>query len=161
MRNICYKVFNVFFSVFGYFMLLFTTISCFVKKNKIKYTYLTSLILVLNGYSFTQVSYIEGFTGLFSVAVGYGSLASDCAVELGHKSDTAPEGVALGYSSYAAFNLAVLSGYSAVIADYTIAIGFGAFTSLDNSMVLGGNSVQNRVSVGIGTNAPIQKAWLT
>ncbi|NRA12711.1 MAG: hypothetical protein HRT57_12210 [Crocinitomicaceae bacterium] len=38
--------------------------------------------------------------------------------------------------------------------NYSIAIGNGAFANMDNTMVLGGESYDDRVSVGIGTSNP-------
>ncbi len=54
----------------------------------------------------------------------------------------------------------MIGANTSVDADYAVAIGAGATTSTNNTMVLGGNTSTNRVSVGIGTNAPNIKSSL-
>ncbi len=58
-------------------------------------------------------------------------------------------------------NVVAIGADTNVTADYAVAIGTGATTAQANSMVLGGDTVTDRLSVGIGTATPNENASLT
>ncbi len=57
-------------------------------------------------------------------------------------------------------NNVILGANASVEADYAVAIGAGATTTTNNSMVLGGVTTTDRLSVGIATATPNQNASL-
>jgi len=112
----------------------------------------------------TYLGYRTGHTnreGSFNVLLGsrtdfktVGSTKNNYNVAIGYNTE-------IGGSGFEGKDYVVMIGANtSVDADYAVAIGAGATTSTNNTMVLGGNTVTNRVTVGIGTNAPNIKSSL-
>jgi hypothetical protein len=99
-----------------------------------------------------------------AVSIGYeAKITGQYAVGLGRESVADTSSVAIGYNSKAYGKYGVALGDQSQVADltqYAMAIGSGANATTSNSLVLGGVTTLDRVSVGIGTTAPNQNASL-
>ncbi|WP_452602342.1 hypothetical protein [Pontimicrobium sp. MEBiC06410] len=99
-----------------------------------------------------------------AVSIGYeAKITGQYAVGLGRESVADTSSVAMGYNSKAYGKYGLALGDQSQVADltqYAMAIGAGANATASNSLVLGGVTPLDRVSVGIGTTAPNQNASL-
>jgi len=99
-----------------------------------------------------------------AVSIGYeAKITGQYAVGLGRESVADTSSVAMGYNSKAYGKYGLALGDQSQVADltqYAMAIGSGANATTSNSLVLGGVTTLDRVSVGIGTTAPNQNASL-
>ena len=85
------------------------------------------------------------------------------AIAMGRTSVADSSSIAIGYQANALGKFGLAIGESASVGEaieYSMAIGYGSSATTSNSMVLGGVTTTDRVSVGIGTTAPNQNASL-
>lgn len=110
------------------------------------------------------IGYLGEVVGNNSIGIGRQvNTTYNNAIAIGREAVADSSSIAMGYQTSVQGQYSVAIGQSATVADqlkYANAIGSGASVTTSNSMVLGGTTVTDRVSVGIGTTAPNQNASL-